>query len=36
MLRSMADANCLVILPLETGQIPAGERVEIIELAPIR
>ena len=35
-LRSMADANCLVILPLETGQIPAGERVEIIELAPIR
>ena len=35
-LRSMADANCLVILPLKTGQIPAGERVEIIELAPIR
>ena len=35
-LRSMADANCLVILPLETGQLPAGERVEIIELAPIR
>ena len=35
-LRSMADANCLVILPLEIGQIPAGERVEIIELAPIR
>ena len=35
-LRSMADANCLVILPLKTGQIPAGGRVEIIELAPIR
>ena len=36
MLRSMADANCLVVVPQETGRIPAGETVEIMALAPIR
>ena len=35
-LRSMADANCLVIVPQETGRVPAGGPVEILELAPIR
>jgi molybdopterin molybdotransferase len=35
-LRSMADANCLVVVPQDTGRIPAGETVEIMALAPIR
>jgi molybdopterin molybdotransferase len=34
-LRSMADANCLVIVPLGVSEIAAGESVEIIPLAPI-
>ncbi len=34
-LRSMADANCLVVMPAQVGQIAAGDPVEIIELAPI-
>jgi molybdopterin molybdotransferase len=34
-LRSMADANCLVVVPLGTSQVPAGAPVEIIPLAPI-
>jgi molybdopterin molybdotransferase len=35
-LRSMADANCLVIVPIKTERVPAGGTVEIMELAPIR
>jgi molybdopterin molybdotransferase len=35
-LRSMADANCLIVVPQETGRIPEGGTVEIMELAPIR
>jgi molybdopterin molybdotransferase len=34
-LRSMADANCLVIVPLGTSEVAAGTPVEIIPLAPI-
>jgi len=34
-LRSMADANCLVVVPLGTAEVAAGESVEIIPLAPI-
>ena len=34
-LRSMADANCLIIVPLGTARVGAGEPVEIIPLAPI-
>jgi len=34
-LRSMAEANCLVIVPPGVGEIPAGAGVEIIPLAPI-
>jgi molybdopterin molybdotransferase len=34
-LRSMADANCLVIVPIGTSEVPAGAKVEIIPLAPI-
>ncbi len=34
-LRSMADANCLVIVPLGTSEVAAGAPVEIIPLAPI-
>jgi len=34
-LRSMADANCLVIAPLGTSDVAAGSPVEIIPLAPI-
>jgi molybdopterin molybdotransferase len=34
-LRSMADANCLVIVPLGTSEVAAGSPVEIIPLAPI-
>ena len=34
-LRSMAEANCLVIMPPKVGDIPAGAPVEIIPLAPI-
>jgi molybdopterin molybdotransferase len=34
-LRSMADANCLVVVPLGTGEVAAGNPVEIIPLAPI-
>jgi molybdopterin molybdotransferase len=34
-LRSMADANCLVVVPQGTSEVAAGEPVEIIPLAPI-
>jgi molybdopterin molybdotransferase len=34
-LRSMADANCLVVVPLGTSEVVAGTAVEIIPLAPI-
>jgi molybdopterin molybdotransferase len=34
-LRSMADANCLVVVPLGTSEVAAGTPVEIIPLAPI-
>jgi molybdopterin molybdotransferase len=34
-LRSMADANCLVVVPQGTSEVGAGEPVEIIPLAPI-
>ncbi len=34
-LRSMADANCLVVVPQGTSEVAAGARVEIIPLAPI-
>jgi molybdopterin molybdotransferase len=34
-LRSMADANCLVVVPLGTSEVAAGSSVEIIPLAPI-
>jgi molybdopterin molybdotransferase len=34
-LRSMADANCLIVVPLGTAEVPAGESVQIIPLAPI-
>lgn len=34
-LRSMADANCLVVLPQGAGSLPAGAEVDIIPLAPI-
>lgn len=34
-LRSMADANCLVVVPLGTSEVAAGAPVEIIPLAPI-
>jgi molybdopterin molybdotransferase len=35
-LRSMADANCLVVVPLGTSEVAAGASVEIIPLAPIQ
>ena len=35
-LRSMADANCLVIVPLGVSEVAAGESVEIIPLAPLQ
>jgi molybdopterin biosynthesis enzyme len=31
----MADANCLVVVPLGTSEVAAGTPVEIIPLAPI-
>src|SRR5205823_12629965 len=34
-LRSMADANCLVVVPQGTSSVPVGSVVEIIPLAPI-
>lgn len=34
-LRSMADANCFVVVPVGTSEIPAGSPVDIIPLAPI-
>jgi len=34
-LRSMADANCLVVVPQGTSEVAAGASVEIIPLAPI-
>jgi len=34
-LRSMADANCLIVMPQGTGSVPAGAEVDIIPLAPI-
>jgi molybdopterin molybdotransferase len=34
-LRSMADANCLVVAPLGTSEVAAGAPVEIVPLAPI-
>ena len=35
-LRSMADANCLVIVPLGVSDVAEGESVEIIPLAPLQ
>jgi molybdopterin molybdotransferase len=35
-LRSMADANCLIIVPLGVSDVAAGEAVEIIPLAPLQ
>jgi molybdopterin molybdotransferase len=34
-LRSMADANCLILIPQGQGSVPAGTAVDIIPLAPI-
>src|SRR5438046_1808169 len=34
-LRSMADANCLIVVPQGTSSVPVGSVVEIIPLAPI-
>ena len=34
-LRSMADANCLIVMPQGKGSVPAGAEVDIIPLAPI-
>ena len=34
-LRSMADANCLVVVPLGTSEVAAGTAVDIIPLGPI-
>jgi len=34
-LRSMADANCLIVVPQGTSDVPAGASVEVIPLAPI-
>jgi molybdopterin molybdotransferase len=34
-LRSMADANCLIVVPQGTSEVAAGAPVEIIPLAPI-
>jgi len=34
-LRSMADANCLIVVPQGTSEVAAGEPVEIIPLGPI-
>lgn len=34
-LRSMADANCLIVVPLGTAEVPGGAAVEIVPLAPI-
>jgi molybdopterin molybdotransferase len=34
-LRSMADANCLIVVPQGTSEVAAGEPVDIIPLAPI-
>ncbi len=34
-LRSMADANCLIVVQQGTSEVPAGTMVEIIPLAPI-
>jgi molybdopterin molybdotransferase len=33
-LRSMADANCLIVVPQGTSDVPAGSPVEVIPLAP--
>jgi molybdopterin molybdotransferase len=34
-LRSMADANCLIVVPQGTSEVAAGQPVEIIPLGPI-
>ena len=34
-LRSMADANCLIVVPLGISEVAVGESVEIVPLAPI-
>lgn len=34
-LRSMADANCLIVVPQGTSEVAAGNEVDIIPLAPI-
>lgn len=34
-LRSMADANCFIVVPQGTSDVPQGSEVEIIPLAPI-
>jgi molybdopterin biosynthesis enzyme len=31
----MADANCLIVVPLGTAEVPGGAAVEIVPLAPI-
>ena len=35
-LRSMADANCLIVVPLGISEVAAGESIEIIPLAPLQ
>jgi len=34
-LRSMADANCLIVMPAGTESLPSGAEVDIIALAPV-
>ena len=34
-LRSMADANCFIVVPQGTSEVPAGGAVDILPLAPI-
>jgi molybdopterin biosynthesis enzyme len=31
----MADANCFIVVPRGTSEVPKGSEVEIIPLAPI-
>ena len=35
-LRSMADANCFIVVPQGTNEVPPGAEVEIIPLSPIQ
>jgi len=34
-LRSMADANCFIVVPQGVGEVKPGETVAILPLAPI-